>query len=299
MTAHYQIQVWDSSSASSSSLGVIALGLGEQKIHNLAFKSDDIVWVGTKEGHIFEVDIVNFKINHQRAQIHPHPLAGIFKLRNTMLTLDESGKVLLWRNIATEAGADIFDSPRAQRIMTSSSSSSSTSSSSTGVDFFSAMIGNELWTATAPSSGSRNASIRVYDPTGARAFVLTPRTPVFPDPSISYGLITSGAKIPSQPDLVFLGHSNGYISTWSSETFTCLKTQRISPSSITALASGIENSLWVGFKTGYIGVYKIVGDRWTVTKMWKAHKDSVTMMMVDYASLDEVSQLHSSYWNED
>lgn len=163
---------------------------------------------------------------------------------------------------------------------------------------FAALLGDQLWTATPPASGARNATIRVYDPTGSGAFVLTARPPAFLDITTSYGMITAGAIIPSQPTLVYLAHTSGHVSVWSSETFACLQVQRVSATGITSLAGGVSGCLWVGLKTGGIGVYRIEVEKWKAVKLWKAHKEPVTMLVVDYSNLEKVNYSpfpHSSF----
>lgn len=57
---------------------------------------------------------------------------------------------------------------------------------------------------------------------------------------------------------------------------------------ITAMV-GVGRYLWAGFRTGVIYVYEVEVEPWTVKKAWKAHKEAVTKLVVDPASLEEVS----------
>lgn len=265
VTGQHSVHVWNStsigtdkdSSYASSSMTLAAepilsanlvpklipLGGAEHKIHAVEFKPSSLtapeddarfLWVGNKEGDLFEVDILQQRIVYHRAQIHPQALFAIFRLGRSMLTLDESGKLLIWGSADSQDAFDLTVTPRAQRVVMSSSSTSTSS----GSDTFAALLGDQLWTSTGPIGGaSRNASIRVYDPTGKKTFTLTPRPLVLPDSStISYGPVTSGTIIPSSPSLVYLGHTSGYVSIWSVETFLCVGVQKLSPSGITSIA---------------------------------------------------------------
>lgn len=40
-----------------------------------------------------------------------------------------------------------------------------------------------------------------------------------------------------------------------------------------------------------IGVYRIEGEEWKALKVWKAHKDAVTKLLVDSSALDSVSHV--------
>lgn len=286
----------NSMTPSTVSAGVISLGGGEHKIFAVEFKTPAAdtwtedegryIWAGTKEGHLFEIDTSSgargMRIVQQRNKIHPHAIMGIFKLGRMMITVDSSGKLLMWGSFnSPDLAADLTDTPRAQRIVVGSSIS----------DTFVGLLGQQLWTAT---PGARNASIRVYDPTGTQAFALTARPLAFPDASPSYGHVTSGALVPSRPGVVYLGHSSGHVSTWSSTTFTCLQIQRISLSGVTCLA-GAGGYLWVGLRSGRIGVYRIpeigtTGTRWAVVKSWKAHQEPLSMLRVDESTLVSVSR---------
>lgn len=117
---------------------------------------------------------------------------------------------------------------------------------------------------------------------------MTPRPITIPS-GPELGAVTSSAIVPSQEQHVFLGHDNGYVSVWNRESYTCVAIQRVSPFGITSLI-GVSKYLWAGFRNGFINIYDVDSDPWTVRKAWKAHKEAVTKIVVDPASLWTVGQ---------
>lgn len=241
------------------------------------------VWGGTKEGHVFEVDTIDMRISNVRLNVHPHPVVAIYRLGNSMISLDESGKLLTWGSHSPSSPPpDLTDTPKVQRLSDKPS--------------FIALIGSEIWTSTGPlpsktSSSllsSRSPQIRIYDPTGRSSFLVVPRPITTSESAGPIGSVTASSIVPSQPSLIYLGHENGYVSVWNRETYTCVLVQRVSPYMITAMV-GVGRYLWAGFRTGVIYVYEVEVEPWTVKKAWKAHKEAVTKLVVDPASLEEVS----------
>lgn len=278
--------IWRPSLPNASSLG-ISLPDGEAKIQALAFRpaaadipGDDarFVWGGTKEGGLFELDTVISRISSFRSALHAHCLVGIFPLGRSMLTLDDSGKLLIFGSVDSTTAPDLTDTPKVQRIGEKQT--------------FAAVLGNELWTSMGPNTktaGSlgRSPQVRVFDPTGKRAFMVTSRANLIPEALGTVGSVTAGALLPHRPTNVYLAHDNGYISTWERTTYTCASVQRISPYGITGMV-GVGRHLWCGFRTGFICVYDVENE-FQVVKAWKAHKEAVTHILVDPASLWTVS----------
>ncbi|GAA5867868.1 hypothetical protein JCM1840_003469 [Sporobolomyces johnsonii] len=268
-----------------------------EKFLSLEFRAPDadhpqddgrFIWAGTKEGHIYEIDVVERHIVQVRANAHAHPVSSIFRLGRAMVTLDDSGKVHFWGEKDDARAAQLSGTSRQQRVPDKQN--------------FAAMVGDELWTSSGPVTkqgatavAMRSPQIRVFDPTGARAFSLLPRPLVTPESAGHVGAVTTSAIVPNQDHLVYLGHDNGYVSVWNRSDYTCLVVQRISPYSISAL-TGVRRYLWAGFRTGAIYVYDVESEPWTVVKAWKAHKDPVIRLTVDPASLwtDEILQVVSA-----
>lgn len=282
----HHLHLWHASGSASET---ITLPGNEHKITAVEFRptsesdfaSDErYVWAGTKEGHLFEVDLVELRVVSARQHIHLSPVVAIFRLGRAMLTLEDNGKLIMWGEP---------DSPDAP-LLAGTFKPQRTADKQT----FSALVGHELWTASGPVTkqgstalAARCPQIRVYDPTGD-VFSVMPRPINTPESAGRVGAVTASALVPSQPDTVYLGQDNGWISTWTLSTHSFVSMQRVSPYMITALA-GVGKHLWAGFRTGFIYVYDVSRDPWTVHKAWKAHKDPVQKIVVDSAALWTVS----------
>ena len=288
VTGHHRIHIWRP--ASTGLADEITIENDKHKFLSLEFRAAGVnnpeedgryVWAGTKEGHIYEFDTAERVITQIRTNLHAHPVSHIFRIGRAMLTLDDSGKCQYFPE-ADDGRAALLGGPsRQQRVPDKQT--------------FAALVGEELWTSSGPvtKQGStavsmRSPQIRAFDPTGVRPFSLLPRPLVTPESAGIIGAVTASAIVPSQPNLVFLGHDNGYVSVWDRTTYTCTLVQRLSPYSISALV-GVKRYLWAGYRTGSIYVYDVDKEPWTVLKAWKAHKDPVISLVVDPSALWTVS----------
>jgi len=293
VTGHHRIHIWRP--ASTGLADEITIENDKHKFLCLEFRAAGLnkpeedgryVWAGTKEGHIYEFDLAERVITQIRTNLHAHPLSHIFRIGRAMLTLDDSGKCQFFPE-ADDGRAALLGGPsRQQRVPDKQT--------------FAALVGEELWTSSGPvtKQGStavsmRSPQIRAFDPAGVRPFSLLPRPLVTPESAGMIGAVTASAVVPSQPNLVFLGHDNGYVSVWDRTTYTCTLVQRLSPYSISALV-GVKRYLWAGYRTGSIYVYDVDKEPWTVLKAWKAHKDPVISLIVDPSALWTVSSLSPS-----
>ncbi|KAI5479621.1 hypothetical protein MNV49_003131 [Pseudohyphozyma bogoriensis] len=288
--------VWHPSHHSGASEGVSLPG-GEQRVLALEFRAADAdvphddgryAWGGTRDGTLFELDTQELRISNHKSAVHTNPVVGIYRVGRSMLTLDESGKAVIWGTFDSARPADLSDPYKVQRLSDKPT--------------FHAMVGNELWTSTGPvhkvastNPLGRSPQIRVHDLTGNGAFSVLQQAITTPESAGYVGSVTAAAITPSQPHLVHLAHDNGYISVWDRKSYQCLTVQRVSPFGITAMV-GVGKFLWCGFRTGYIYIYDVQVEPWTVLKAWKAHKEAVTKIVVDAASLwqDEALQIASS-----
>ncbi|GAA5822802.1 hypothetical protein JCM11251_004386 [Rhodosporidiobolus azoricus] len=300
VTAHQKLHIWHP--AASSTADSLSLGGEQQKLLSVAFRppgadalEDDgrFVWVGTKEGDLYEVDTEHRVVTQVRQNAHAHPLHWIFRAGRAMLTLDESGKVSFW-------GSSLDNDGRAPDLLSGALKQQRVPDKQN----WAAMVGDELWTSSGPvtkpgssSVSMRSPQIRVFDPSGARggSFSILSRPLVTPEYTGHVGAVTASAIVPHQDHLVYLGHDNGYVSVWDRTTYECVAVQRISPYSISALC-GVRRYLWAGYRTGQLYVYDVESEPWTVKKAWKAHKDPVIRLAVDPASLwqDETLQVASA-----
>lgn len=292
VTAHHRLHVWHSTSSGVSSQS-LPIANDQQKFLSLEWRAADAdrpdddgryLWCGTKEGHLYEVDVGKLAITDQRHHAHVYPITAIYRVRRTMVTVDESGKVLVWPERGGLA-ASLSDTPVQQRLPAQQT--------------WTAMVGDELWSSSGPTTkaGStavsmRSPQIRLFDPTGSRdgPFSLLTRPLVTPESAGYIGAVTAHAIVPDYQNLLFLGHDNGYISVWDQSTYACTQVQRVSPGAVSAL-TGVRRFVWAGFRTGFIHVYDVSTDPWTVKKAWKAHEDPVIRLMVDPASLWQDSTL--------
>ncbi|KAK4058851.1 hypothetical protein OIO90_000297 [Microbotryomycetes sp. JL221] len=283
VTGQHHVYVWPVAGGASSA--IMPPG-GEHKITAVEFRPCDVdspqddgryAWVGTREGHLFEIDAKTSRIIATRQHVHVSAVTGIFRSGRMMVTVDEAGKVFTWGEPEAQSYPDLLGPYKSQRTADKQN--------------YVALVGNELWTSSGPATkqsasalASRSPQIRVYDPTGTRQFSLLPRPVMLPDSAGSVGAVTSSAIVASQEHLVYLGHDNGFISVWDRSSFQCVKVQRVSTYHITSL-EGVGKNLWAGFRTGYIYVYNVSQDPWIVHKAWRAHKDPVLRIVVDSSSL--------------
>lgn len=239
-------------------------------------------WVGTKEGHVFEVNLRTGGVGPIRQAAHLHPVTHILRHGRSMVTLDEGGKALVYTEGEGSGGA-LLTGTQHQRVVRI-----------TEKQDFVRMLGGKLWTAaradnqSAVGGGalSRLPIIRVYD-----VFVpgSTGRSVV---PTEHVGAVTSAAVVPSQPGKVFVGHEEGYVSVWAAEGTEdgyprCLEVVKVSTTDVLCL-EGVNDRLWVGSRNGMISAYEVAARPWVVTNSWSAHPGlPVLKLAVDVFGVDE------------
>ncbi|KIK91255.1 hypothetical protein PAXRUDRAFT_13877 [Paxillus rubicundulus Ve08.2h10] len=247
------------------------------------------VWVGTKEGHLFEVDIRTGSLTASKLGAHTHHVTHMFRYGRTMITIDDTGKVLVFdpeTNAIAGVGAGpaddvslVYTAPRVYRIAEKPE--------------FAKILGGVLWTsARAEVSGTGPASVpivRIYD-------VLTPGSigrSVMPTQHV--GAVTSGTILPCHLDHVYLGHEGGYVSVWSIVTGdgvpTCLDVIKVSTSDVLCL-EGVNDRLWAGGRKGMISAYDVSVRPWIVTNCWDAHGGlPVLRIFVDPYAIEKLERL--------
>ena len=219
------------------------------------------LWCGTKDGHLWELDIKSGIVTDTRAFVHASPVAYIFRHRRAILTLDEVGKLHVFEFSSGVTGDGIEGRPDLTRSLRITDKYS-----------FAKMILGKLWTSSAPANrsttntASRGAAIRVFEPCASGG--MPPGKTVFT--SEWTGAVTSATILPLKPDEVYLGHEGGYVSIWSSENLNCLQTLKISSTDILAL-EGVGQRLWAGNRKGQIHVYDVSQIPWRTTNTWIAH----------------------------
>ncbi|KAJ7165620.1 Endonuclease/exonuclease/phosphatase [Mycena crocata] len=235
-----------------------------------------LLWIGTKDGHLVELDVRTGCVTAAKPSAHIHPIVRIFRHGRSMVTLDDAGKTLLFAPV--EDGEDIqlaFTPPRIARI--------------TEKQDFAQMVGGKLWTASrAELHGARMQTIRVFDlfVPGAPGRAVTPLEAV--------GAITDATMLPSNPGVVYVSHEAGSVSLWTLEDGgwpRCIEVVRVSTSDVLCV-EGVNNRLWAGGRSGMISAYDVSVKPWVVTNCWMAHpKLPVNELAVDHYGIEKTGRL--------
>ncbi|KAF9224616.1 DNase I-like protein [Gyrodon lividus] len=271
-------------------------GMRDAKVTCLEFRPASVeedrgqfVWVGTKDGHLFEVDIRTGGLTASKLGAHTHHIIHMFRHGRTMITIDATGKLLVFdpeTNASAGVGAGptddvslVYTAPRVHRIGEKPE--------------FAKMLGGLLWTSVRTEmSGAGAASVpvvRIHD-------VFAPGSigrAVMPTQHV--GAVTSGTILPSDPDHVYLGHEGGYISVWSIATGdgapACMEAIKVSTSDVLCL-EGVNDRLWAGGRKGMISVYDVSVRPWVVTNCWDAHAGlPVLRIFVDPYAIEKLGRL--------
>lgn len=270
-------------------------GLREAKVTCLEFKptaavSDRYryVWVGTKEGHLFEVDVGVGSVTATKFGVHACQVTHMFRYGRMMVTVDDAGKVMVFDpdsdvGMAARMGEEdvslVYTQPRVYRTAEKQD--------------FVKMLGGLLWTSVRTEmNGTGTASvpvIRIYDPfvPGSVARCVMPTQRV--------GAVMCGTLLPSHPDHVYLGHEGGFISVWNVDTPggtpECVEVMKVSASDVLCL-EGVNDRLWAGGRKGTVSAYDVGPRPWVVTNCWEAHDGlPVLKLFVDPSAIERVGRL--------
>ncbi|KAI0829199.1 DNase I-like protein [Trametes gibbosa] len=241
------------------------------------------LWIGTKDGHLIELDVRTGTVTAMRPAIHVHVVTHMFRHGQSMVSMDNTGKVLIF---TAPEGTDLSLAtlqPRVVRIAEKQE--------------FTKLLGSQLWTSTRDPNGggsvpgaSRGPYVRVYD-------IFTPgavgRSLL---PTEHLGAVAAGTVLASHPGHVFLAHEGGNISIWSTGDADgappqCVEVVKVSTSDVLSL-EGVNERLWAGSRKGLISAYDITTKPWTVTNCWAAHKElPVLRLAVDTWSMEKLDRL--------
>ncbi|KAL5350531.1 hypothetical protein ACLOAV_004100 [Pseudogymnoascus australis] len=225
------------------------------------------LWLGNNVGDLVEVDIASQSVVATKSAAHSrHEVIKIYRHKDEMWTLDDVGTLHIWvPNRTTTQSFDIL----AQTFRVPKGHT------------FSLVVGNELWYAT-------GKDLRVFDPTASEGapFQLLQR----PLCQSNAGEIVSGAIINSQPDRVYFGHTDGKVTIYSRDRFTCLDIINVSLYKINSLV-GVGQHLWAGFNTGLVCVYDTTQNPWVMKKDWRAHENPVIGILADRNSSQKLDRL--------
>lgn len=235
------------------------------------------LWCGTKDGHIFEFDVAEQVVTRIRYNIHSSVVTAILRYGRAIVTVDEGGKILVWRDYVDFGGA----TPRVIRT--------------TEKQGFVRVFNGLLWTSNGTGSGTgsssssstlRGPSVRVHDVLSSTA----PSSKILTPSEALLGAVTSGTILPSHPDRVYLGHEGGYISIWvdGKESFdsgrivpTCVHTLKVANSDILTL-EGVVDKLWSGTRNGVINVYDVDSKPTTTTTTANTTRRHTAVVDVDH-----------------
>ncbi|WVF72695.1 hypothetical protein IAT40_007513 [Kwoniella sp. CBS 6097] len=231
------------------------------------------LWCGTKDGHLWELDITTGSVSNTRSFAHTSSIAHIFRHQKMLLSLDEMGKLLVY-----EVGDVEGKSPtlvRTLRVMEKFT--------------FAKMLCGKLWTSSGPATRSttsattsKGPTIRIYDPCAPGS--MPPAKVLFTTEWT--GQVTSATYIPLKPDTIYLGHEGGFVSLWDARELTCTQVLKISTTDILAL-EGVGDRLWAGNRKGQISVYDVEERPWRTINVWTGHLDHpVQLLLVDPFSIE-------------
>jgi hypothetical protein len=245
------------------------------KVTSMEFKpSRDInaegswLWIGTDKGGLMEFDLLSDIHGpvEKRGNVHTSSVNAILRCRQSLWTLDESGKCQVWTPPDDGSGEiSMSYTPGTFRV--------------TPRWTFAVVAGWRLWLG-------QGRAVQVYSPLQlyGDAFNVTQRAIALPAGK-SGGNITCGTTLPADKDRIFLGHDDGKVSIYSQSMLTCLDVVPINIYNIVTLA-GVGEYLWAGFRTGMIYVYDTTLTPWQVCKDWDAHhKMKITHLLADPTSL--------------
>ena len=265
-TAGYIIRVWDLATGKM----VLNLGYGDREVRvtALAFKSGATIdeegsrlWVGTNNGELQEIDIVEQKILCTKPNAHNRrEIVRIYRHQNCMWTLDEDGRVCIWPP-DPDGLPNLEQVPSLRKVPRGHT--------------FSIVIEGLLWLAT-------GRDITIFRPSLKEDVEFNHKHQ--PATQIGVGEITCGAVLGSQQDRVYFGHTDGKVTIYSTTDCNCLGLVNLSGYRITSLA-GVGAYIWAGYNTGTIHVYDTQSHPWQTRKEWNAHNRSVMSLSVDRSSL--------------
>ncbi|KAG8702323.1 hypothetical protein FRC09_004804, partial [Ceratobasidium sp. 395] len=241
------------------------------------------LWCGTKDGHLFELDIQSGILIDVLIPAGGHSLAVTHILRHgrSMFTMDESGKIIVFEPPEGQLNPTLSRFTRSHRVADKQS--------------FVRILGGHLWTSS--GSGSVNASHTTRGPPFRTYDILSSTFAtkhLFPSEAVGPALC--GTVIPQNPDLVYIGHEGGSVTVWrydtSSGQHVCAKTVKVSNSSIICM-EGVGSRLWFCTRSGSITVCDVREDLpWVITNQWQAHGDSpVVHVSVDPYSIAKIGKL--------
>ncbi|KAG8627990.1 hypothetical protein KVT40_003863 [Elsinoe batatas] len=265
-TGGYHIRIW--SIKTGESITTQALGEGI-KVTSMAWipakdplEEGQRLWLGTNMGDIHQFDIPSRHIVNTRHAAHARgEIVSIFRHASALWSLDDDGKLLNWKNNSPDSVASLDVTPQAFRVTRGHSAS--------------IVVGNCLWMAV-------GKFVYVYNlvASSESGFSVITR-PLFQEGT---GDITCAAKISSQPNAVYFGHTDGKVSVYNKKDYSLIGVFNVSVYKINAM-TGVGNLLWAGYSTGMAFVYDTSTTPWIVKKDWRAHSEPICGIIADQSSI--------------
>lgn len=271
-TSGYLTKAWDLTSG--EMIMSTSLGEKELRVTALAFSPGATseeegaqVWLGNNYGDLYEIDISTQTILYTKSAAHSkHEVIRIFRYQNDMLTMDDDGRLNIWHGKEGDVPS-LRKTPRMRKIPKG--------------HIFSMLINDTLWVAT-------GIGIRIFRPISDDDADFVVREEPLSQPGV--GEVTSGAIIPGHLSVVYFGHADGKVTSYSTIDFSCLGIFNVSLYKINCLA-GVGSYLWAGYSNGMIYVYDTNTMPWKTKKDWRAHDRPVTSILVGLHSILTSTQL--------
>lgn len=267
-TTGYVTRVWD------LSLGeqIFNLSHGETvKMISVAFKPGQNLqdegtrlWLGSNIGELHEIDVATQAIVATTAVHNRREVVRILRHRKDLWTLDDEGKLFVW--CAEEFRMpNLKYSHHAHRLPKGHT--------------FSMVVQDMLWYAS-------GKEIRVFSPGDDASFSRLPK----PLSQPGTGEITCGTYTGRQRGRVYLGHTDGKVTIYTTKDYACVGVIKASDYKINAI-SFVGEHLWTAYKTGKIYVYDTACTPWKVKKDWRAHDGPTASMLLDPSSVWTLNRL--------
>ncbi|GAA5931353.1 uncharacterized protein JCM15063_001443 [Sporobolomyces koalae] len=296
-----KVKVWSATEDKSASCELPLDGIATDQVTTLAWsESGRYLWVGCDNGSLFELDSeslyrnpnATLSIVAHRRDAHPHsPVIMIKRIESTMLTLDLSGKLVVW-----------LPSPRAGNLCSLHGHSRvlQVQNRPTWVE----VLDGDLWLTYRFKGKSATGKIvsitilEVYDIKGQQAKVVREHE-WEENASSKPGRVTCACIVPSHRQLIFLGHDSGHVTVWKPRAAQLLTVRKVALCGVSALC-GPSRFLWIGREDGVMDVLDIAQmSSWQVIKRWQAHNATIESLDLDPRSLWTASQLRVVSCGED
>ncbi|ODQ66298.1 DNase I-like protein [Nadsonia fulvescens var. elongata DSM 6958] len=259
-----------------TAVGVIPCASGT---HN---ENPTTLWMGTKDGDLWEIDILASGIKQKRNNIHFTQMVLILAHESTIWTLSDDGKLSVWGTAISspESQLSLFslsDTPKSFRV----TSGFKAHIADSGLLY---VCKNKLISVYQPSldptvafNVATGIPANAYNPTTLNTNSIT-------SPGVfvrSLSEFTCAATVSSSTDEIFFAHEDGMVSIFSKSKMVITENINVTGSRITSLC-GVCNHLWIGLKNGVVVICDTFQQPWKILKEWRAHNSAVVAISCDY-----------------